>query len=615
MAKNLGKRRGQVLIMVTLALLMLCGMLGLVVDLGWSYFTKKSAQAAADAGALAAVKAAMDDAVDISSYTCGGNGAECLMVPTPCPNLPGNLQSACMYAQQHGFTTGGRQLVTVQAWDRTPNPTVVENCGQGGASVAHPPTADPPCVDTFYWVTVRVTERIPQLFSSVFGNTEGVVSARATAAVAKSVTPASLILINRENDPWTDDTGKIYTGNNLYVGGTPQVIVPGGIIMASGAGGPAKQDAWAGYIAGSGTVESPAGTYIRDNGDYYISGGGSWTITPENQPDNEIFWDPYEGLAQPPVTTTQLPWIPVPTGNLGSLKNTVCKTGCPSGNYFATGIPKGCNNCAEVATGEQIIINTNLEFNGGGFGDFNFFGGLNIGQAEVTFGPGRYVMAGTLNENIPLLNTDNKAKIIGGNGSDAGRLFILTDSQYPGLETQLANIPNAREWAGPNKNTLVFSKSSIKSGNNAGSSTELYSLSKDIGNTVPELAPYQGFLLWQDRRNSYVHYKDDNKYVDDGVDGDKYTLNDPVYNYDSKGNGYPSLGSTSPQLELWATPFAHFDGTIYQPRGAWTKLQASGNYNGPLRIVSGALRTQGSGHRRLTGPAIQTIVYGTALVE
>ena len=51
MAKNLGKRRGQVLIMVTLALLMLCGMLGLVVDLGWSYFTKKSAQAAADAQA------------------------------------------------------------------------------------------------------------------------------------------------------------------------------------------------------------------------------------------------------------------------------------------------------------------------------------------------------------------------------------------------------------------------------------------------------------------------------------------------------------------------------------------------------------------------------------
>jgi hypothetical protein len=219
-------------------------------------------------------------------------------------------------------------------------------------------------------------------------------------------------------------------------------------------------------------------------------------------------------------------------------------------------------------------------------------------------------MAGTLNENIPLFNTDNKAKIIGGNGGDAGRLFILTDSQYPGLDTQVASISYTREWPGPN-NSLTFSKSSIKSGNNEGSSTDLYSLSKDIGNTVPELAPYQGFLLWQDRRNSYVHYKDAYKYVDDGGDGD---LNTPVYNYDLIPS-YPSLGSTSPQLEIWATPFAHFDGTIYQPRGAWTRLQASGNYNGPLRIVSGALKTQGSGLLRLTGPAVQTIVYVTALVE
>ncbi len=35
--------RGAVLVMVTLVLLAMCGMLGLVVDLGWSYFVKKSA--------------------------------------------------------------------------------------------------------------------------------------------------------------------------------------------------------------------------------------------------------------------------------------------------------------------------------------------------------------------------------------------------------------------------------------------------------------------------------------------------------------------------------------------------------------------------------------------
>ncbi len=36
------RRRGAILIMVTLSLFVMFGMLGLVVDLGWAYFTKKS---------------------------------------------------------------------------------------------------------------------------------------------------------------------------------------------------------------------------------------------------------------------------------------------------------------------------------------------------------------------------------------------------------------------------------------------------------------------------------------------------------------------------------------------------------------------------------------------
>ncbi len=47
-------RRGQALLLVTLALFAMCGLLGLAVDLGWAYFVKKSAQASSDAGALAA---------------------------------------------------------------------------------------------------------------------------------------------------------------------------------------------------------------------------------------------------------------------------------------------------------------------------------------------------------------------------------------------------------------------------------------------------------------------------------------------------------------------------------------------------------------------------------
>ena len=47
---------GQAIVMVTLSLMAMTGMMGLAVDLGWSFFVKKEAQAAADGAALAAVQ-------------------------------------------------------------------------------------------------------------------------------------------------------------------------------------------------------------------------------------------------------------------------------------------------------------------------------------------------------------------------------------------------------------------------------------------------------------------------------------------------------------------------------------------------------------------------------
>ena len=50
---------GQAIVMVTLALFSMVGMMGLAVDLGWSYFAQKQAQAAADIAALAAAQEAV----------------------------------------------------------------------------------------------------------------------------------------------------------------------------------------------------------------------------------------------------------------------------------------------------------------------------------------------------------------------------------------------------------------------------------------------------------------------------------------------------------------------------------------------------------------------------
>ena len=49
------KRRGQALILVTLTLIPMLGFIGLVTDLGYMHYVQKSAQAAADSAALAAV--------------------------------------------------------------------------------------------------------------------------------------------------------------------------------------------------------------------------------------------------------------------------------------------------------------------------------------------------------------------------------------------------------------------------------------------------------------------------------------------------------------------------------------------------------------------------------
>ena len=112
-----GGQRGQALLLVTLSLFAMCGLLGLAIDLGWSYFIQKSAQNAADSAALSAAHQALCGPG--SSSSCGSPSAPGETVPITCGNVncqpatacaPGNsnnLSSGCFFAQQNGFTPGG----------------------------------------------------------------------------------------------------------------------------------------------------------------------------------------------------------------------------------------------------------------------------------------------------------------------------------------------------------------------------------------------------------------------------------------------------------------------------------------------------------------------------
>ena len=100
--------------MVTLGIGFLLGVLGLVVDVGYRYFVKQVAQAAADSAALAAVAAAVP-----TSGACG-TAVVCDGTPTNCSasstNPPAtDFDSACLYAQKNGFTNSGAQTVTISS--------------------------------------------------------------------------------------------------------------------------------------------------------------------------------------------------------------------------------------------------------------------------------------------------------------------------------------------------------------------------------------------------------------------------------------------------------------------------------------------------------------------
>ena len=116
-------RRGQTAVLFTLAIVPLFGVLGLVIDIGWAYYRKEAAQTAADAAAGAAALAAYN-AASAGAPTCSMTGVSCDSTGYDCPSTlttaSNNVQSGCLYAMDNGFTTAGKQRVTILSGTGTP---------------------------------------------------------------------------------------------------------------------------------------------------------------------------------------------------------------------------------------------------------------------------------------------------------------------------------------------------------------------------------------------------------------------------------------------------------------------------------------------------------------
>jgi hypothetical protein len=291
------------------------------------------------------------------------------------------------------------------------------------------------------------------------------------------------------------------------------------------------------------------------------------------------------GKGQPPPPTG-LADHPVPGGVIvGSLLGN--PTVLPPGNYFATtpGLLGG------TPTGTPVTITGNVVFSDGqatpcgGFCNYVFYGGIVTGAlSSVTFSPGRYVFAGAQ----PVAGAPGLGLSVGVNGklqdltplvsgnitanTDAGEIFVFTNSSYPGLV-----LPNALASSG-----LSFPQ--VQAGIMAGLEPQitLHGLNASNAALPQELSAFAPAVIWQDQANTTL------KFTSSG-------LLDT-----SCGTICPNVLSVpgSQEMVIMAAQNGGQAGTnlygmIYLPRAAWLTvlgLLPGDTISGPLQIIAGALQ-------------------------
>ena len=153
-------------VLVSISLALLFALVGLSVDLGYSYYVKVKAQGASDAAATAATIYASKNGYVCGSYVTCNSTYTC---PSTLTSATTAMQAGCLYAKSNGFLTSGSQSVTLIANNTSPP-------NESGLSPA-------------LWIQANSAQTIPHLFLFLTGFQSGPVAAQATSTV--NVTPAS----------------------------------------------------------------------------------------------------------------------------------------------------------------------------------------------------------------------------------------------------------------------------------------------------------------------------------------------------------------------------------------------------------------------------------------
>lgn len=305
--------------MFTLGAITLFGMLGLVVDIGWAYYHKEAAQAAAEAAANAAVKAAYSQSG--GSISCGSNSVVC-QTETACPssisgNGSNNIQKGCLYAMANGYTSTGKQKVTLET-------------GTGSISG----------VTVSYYAIAKVSERLPQLFSAVTGNYNANLTARSIVGYVPATAGGCIYVLNPTAVSMTMNGNTFLdTGCGVYVDSNNAAAIT---------------------MVGNSSITATGGSKVNVVGN--VSIGSNSSITPTAVTGAPTFTDPLAGLDAPSDGTCQTPPSPSNNDNVTISAGTYCGDLNVTGHAKLTLNPglyiiKGNTSTGGLSVGGQATIN------------------------------------------------------------------------------------------------------------------------------------------------------------------------------------------------------------------------------------------------------------------
>lgn len=329
------RESGQTLVLYTLGLSVVFGMVGLVSDVGYMYYRKQNAQAAAQAAALASVKAAFT--ATSGSFTCGTGSTNAICNSNyPCPTTisgygSNNAEVACLYAANNGYS---------------------------GSSVwLEANTGNIKGVRTTYYTVAHVKETLPLLFSAVLGAKNSIVVARSIAAYTPGSGGGCIYAL----DSQTADVGTLTTS------GTASLTTGCGVWVD----GP---NANAANLNGGGSITVSGGQKVQIVGGYSCAGGSTGCISPAPSLGVDSQGDPMAGLPAPtiPATCTNPTW----NGQSGTFSNPsggtikICgdlninahnQFTFPPGTYVFSGCNNGGNQGFSVS-GNATVTGTGVFF-------------------------------------------------------------------------------------------------------------------------------------------------------------------------------------------------------------------------------------------------------------